>query len=48
MFRFIVWIICIYILAKIIGVVLQFVRPFFETPRKPQPTDPGERNKTAV
>ena len=38
MLRFIVWIICIYIFAKIIGVVLQFLRPFFESPRKPQPT----------
>ena len=38
MFRFIVWIICIYIIAKILGVLLQFVRPFFGTPRKPQPT----------
>jgi hypothetical protein len=36
MFRFIVWIICIYILAKIFGVLLQFIRPFFEAPRKPQ------------
>ncbi len=38
MFRLIVWIICIYILAKILGVILQFVRPFLEPPRKPQPT----------
>ncbi len=38
MLRFIVWIICIYILAKILGVVLQIVRPFFETTTKPQGT----------
>jgi hypothetical protein len=38
MLRFIVWIICIYIFAKIIGVVLQFLRPFFEASHKPQTT----------
>lgn len=38
MLRLIVWIILIYILAKILGVVLQIVRPFFEPPRKPQST----------
>ncbi len=38
MLRLIVWIICIYILAKIIGLVLQLFRPFFDAPRKPQPT----------
>ena len=38
MLRFIVWIILIYILAKILGVVLQIIRPFFAQPRKPRPT----------
>ncbi len=38
MFRLIVWIICIYILAKIVGIVLQSARPFFDPPRKSQPT----------
>ena len=36
MLRFIVWIILVYILAKILGVVLQIVRPFFGTTRPPQ------------
>ncbi len=38
MFRPIVWIICIYILAKIVGIVLQAARPFFDPPRKSQAT----------
>jgi len=38
MFRLILWIICVYILAKILGVVLQFIRPFFQEPRKPGPS----------
>jgi len=37
MFRLIVWIICIYILAKIVGIVLQSARPFFDPQRKSQP-----------
>ncbi|MGA7160549.1 MAG: hypothetical protein WBZ48_06085 [Bacteroidota bacterium] len=35
MLRFIVWIILIYIFAKLLGVLLQIVRPFFGTPRSP-------------
>lgn len=38
MLRFIVWIILIYILAKILGAVVQFLRPFFLPPKQSQPT----------
>jgi len=38
MFRLILWIICVYILAKILGVVLQFLRPFFQQSQKPSPS----------
>ncbi len=36
MLRFMVWIVLIYIFAKVLGVVLQIVRPFFGPPRIPQ------------
>ena len=38
MFRLILWIICVYILAKILGVVLQFLRPFFQQSQKQGPS----------
>jgi hypothetical protein len=38
MLRFIVWIILIYIFAKVIGVILQIVRPFFKPPQQPKST----------
>ena len=44
MFRFILWIIIIYIFAKILGAILQVVRPLFTTSQKPQPK---VREKTA-
>jgi len=37
MFELIIWIVCIYVLAKLLGVVLQVIRPLFEPPRKQQP-----------
>ncbi len=37
MLRFIVWIILIYIAAKILGTLLQFLRPFFQRKLKPEP-----------
>lgn len=36
MLRFIVWIILIYIFAKVLGMVLQIVKPFFSPPQQPQ------------
>ena len=37
MFRYILWIIIIYIFAKIFGAILQVMRPFFTPAQKPQP-----------
>jgi hypothetical protein len=37
MWRFILWIILIYILAKILGTVLQFLRPYFQPRQKSEP-----------
>jgi len=37
MLRFIAWIILIYIAAKILGTLLQFLRPFFQPQQKPEP-----------
>jgi hypothetical protein len=37
MLRFILWIILIYILAKILGTLLQFLRPFFQSQHKSEP-----------
>ena len=45
MLRFIVWIILIYVGAKILGVVLQFVRPFFDPSRKPKSTVQDKQTK---
>ncbi len=45
MFRFILWIICIYILAKVLGVVLQMLRPFFAPLPKSGPTVGVKENK---
>jgi len=38
MIRFIFWIICIYIVAKVLGILLQFFRPMFQQPQKPRTT----------
>ena len=37
MFRLILWIIIIYIFAKILGVILQVVRPLFTPTQHPKP-----------
>jgi hypothetical protein len=37
MLRFIAWIILIYIAAKILGILLQFLRPFFQPQQKREP-----------
>jgi hypothetical protein len=37
MVRLILWIIIIYILAKILGVILQVLRPLFNQAKQPQP-----------
>jgi hypothetical protein len=37
MFELIIWVVCIYILAKMLGAILQVIRPFFEPPRKQEP-----------
>lgn len=37
MLRLIVWIILIYIAAKILGTLLQFIRPYFQHRQKPEP-----------
>jgi len=37
MFRLILWIIIIYIFAKILGVILQIVRPLFTSTKVPKP-----------
>jgi hypothetical protein len=37
MLRLIAWIILIYIAAKILGTLLQFLRPFFQPRQKPEP-----------
>ena len=38
MLRIIVWIILIYILVKILGTVLQFLRPYFQPRQKSGPS----------
>ena len=38
MIEIIFWIVSIYILAKALGVVLGFLRPFFQPQQKPKPT----------
>jgi len=37
MLRYIAWIILIYIAAKILGTLLQFLRPFFQSRQKLEP-----------
>lgn len=37
MLRLIAWIILIYIAAKILGMLLQFLRPFFQPQQKSEP-----------
>ena len=44
MIRFILWIILIYLLAKVLGVVLQAFRPFFGSRRQQPP--PTREKKT--
>ncbi|HTX18003.1 MAG TPA: hypothetical protein VMG34_05010 [Bacteroidota bacterium] len=46
MIRFLIWIILIYLLAKVLGVVLQVVRPLFDPPESPQPTVRVKQNKS--
>ena len=45
MLRFIVWIILIYIFAKVLGVILQFVRPCFSPRKQPQSTVHEKKTK---
>lgn len=37
MLRFIAWIILIYVAAKILGMLLQYLRPFFQPRQKSEP-----------
>jgi hypothetical protein len=46
MLRIILWIIIIYIFAKVLGVILQILRPLFSAPQQPHPTVGQKKEKT--
>ncbi len=45
MLRFIAWIILIYIAAKILGTLLQFLRPWFRPRQQPEPPVKDKKTK---
>jgi len=46
MIEFFLWIILIYLLAKVLGVVVQVVRPLFDPPESPKPSVRVKQDKS--